>query len=624
MIFQRRFHSHTPTSIDSPPTPPPKDNATPAKTLEEILAIAVSPRAPKPPPHAAGTVASNPRIIKTTPLRSASSPLNSSVPKRAPSRKTGHATIHTDPVGGHDAFESDAFAVHMPTTRIPILDAPVSRPKGREATRAQVEAVRTYKEKAEQARKRNNSVGVRVPDNIASYDYAYASSPRPDAAIPAVLKPSNSPPKLAGAFPASPPAVQHKWTSRPEPVIPKSKISSNTSVFRKPTVLGVTTSAAVLEESVAYVRADAQTGMRSVTMPARSTTVKISMNPKTKTPSPPVSPTGPPIKVSALPAVKVKSCEPGSSQHAHYAGRCHAERCPVEHCRGTYYRAPYVETRENQDRRSPSPTKTMPNFTRQYSLEGDSIFGYRVRDRDPLGTVAGADKSASNSDEEKPTGAASLGKVRPPAAIDSKSKRLEELRKAQNKPKATEQKRTLADRWPWIRRDAQAGKSGGIGEPPKTRAPDPPVKAPVRAPILVQPKSKRPVSTYVSPFDAIATPPITPPRLVKPTGAAARATTSHAEASKKPSPVVSEASLSLEAGIKQIQDLAVLSVKVGLALYIVVALWFVLDAVREALCVVCVPLQYVLLFVWAVVGSVGRGLGTIAGGVGGKVRVTGR
>jgi hypothetical protein len=593
MIFQRRFHSHTPTSIDSPPTPPPKDNASPAKTLEEILAIAVSPRAPKPPPHAVGTVASNPRILNNISLRSASSPLKSSVPKRAPSsRKTGHATIHTDPVGGHDAFESDAFAVHMPTTRIPILDAPVSRPKAGSTTRAQAEAVQTYKEKAEQARKRNNSVGVRVPDNIASYDYAYASTPKQDAAIPAVLKPSNSPPALAGAFPTSPPAVQHKWTPKPEPVFPKSKISSNTSVFRKPTVHGVTTSAAVLEESVVYVRADAKTRATSATTPPRSTTVKISLKPRS-----PSSSTAP---APVFAADKIECCKPGNTQHA----------CPVEHCRGTYYRAPYIENEEG--RRSPSPTKTMPNFTRQYSLEGDSIFGYKVRDKDPLGTVAGADKSASNSDEENPKGAA--------------SKRLEELRKAQSKPKATEQKRTLADRWPWIRREGGSALGKDSGEPPKSRAPDPPVKAPAKT---SPPKVKRPGSTYVSPFEGIATPTTTPPRatpvLVKPTGAAARAAAGQAETSKKTaSPVTSEASLSLDAGIKQIQDLVVLGVKIGLALYMVVALWFILDAVREALCVVCVPLRFVLMFAWAVVGSVGRGLGTVASSMGGKVRVLGR
>ncbi|KAF3037631.1 hypothetical protein E8E12_004565 [Didymella heteroderae] len=464
----------------------------------------------------------------------------------------------------------------MPTTRIPILDAPVSRPKTGSPTRAQVEAVQTYKEKAEQARKRNNSVGVRVPDNIASYDYAYASSPGQGTAIPAILKPSNSPPAPAGAFPVSPAAVQHKWTPKPEPVIPKSKISSNTSVFRKPTVLGVTTSAAILEESVAYVRADAKTGATRATTPPRSTTVKISLKPKTP------SPTGSPSKAPAMPAAKVERCKPESGRHA----------CAIEHCKGTYYRSPCMEDEERQ-RRSPSPTKTMPNFTRQYSLEGDSIFGYKVKD--PLGTVAGADKSASNSDEEKPKTAA--------------SRKPEDARK--------QHKRTLADRWPWIRRDNDA-RSAPIGKPPSMPAPDPPVRAPVR------PATKRPNSVYVSPFDALATLPTTTPPPARPTPARPAAAAKSTARSKSVSHTTPDGVLSFDSGMKRMQDFVVVSVKVGLALYIIVALWFVLDALREALCVVCVPLRVVVLFVWAVVGSTGRAVGVVAGILGGKVRVLGR
>ncbi|KAF1926383.1 uncharacterized protein M421DRAFT_93948 [Didymella exigua CBS 183.55] len=582
MIFQRRFHSHTPTSIDSPPTPPPKDTVSPAKTLEQILGIAVSPRAPKPPPHAVGTVASNPRIFKTTPLRSASSPLKSSAPRRAPSsRKTGHATIHTDPVGGHDAFESDAFAVHMPTTRIPIIDAPVSRPKIGSSARAQAEAVQTYKEKAEQARKRNNNVGVRVPNNIASYDYAYANTPKPGAAIPAVLKPSGSPPAPAGAFPISPPAVQQQWTQA-EPT-PRNKIPSNTSVYRKPTVVGVTTSAAVLAECVSYVRADAKTGASSPTTPLRSTTVKISMKPKTPSPS----------RAPAIPALKVEPCRPQT-------GRAHA--CEAEHGRGMYSRAPYVERAS----RSPSPTKTIPNFARQYSIEGDSIFGYKVRD--PLGTEAGADKSASNSDEETPK--SSTGN--------------------QTVSKAPQQKRTLTDRWPWIRRDG----AKGSGRPPAMPAPDPPVLAPVKAPAHIKLTSKRPVSTYVSPFEGIVTPATSPPR-VRPgparSAAAAKATTTQAESAKRApivprskTPPVPATESTIDVGMQRVQDLVVLGVKVALALYIVVALWFILDALREALYLVFVPLRFVLVLIWAIVGVVGRALGGVAGMMCGRIRVLGR
>lgn len=375
---------------------------------------------------------------------------------------------------------------------------------------------------------------------------------------------------------------------------------------RKPTVLGVTTSAAVLEESVAYVRADAQTGATSITTPSRSTTVKISMKPRSPSSS----------KSPAIPAVKVEACKPEISQHT-----SPVKHCPVEHCRGTYYRAPYIEHAEER-KRSPSPTKTMPNFARQYSLEGDSIFGYKVRDKDPLGTVAGADKSASNSDEEKPKSAA--------------SRRLDELRKAQkSNANATQQKRTLADRWPWIRREGGSFLGKGSGEPPKNRAPDPPVKPPAKTSTPVKSAEKRPASVYVSPFEALAAPPSMPlparSAPVRPVAAAARATTHQADVAKKSaagsksiSSTGSDASLSVEAGLKQIQDLIVLGVKVGLALYVVVALWFVLDAVREALCVVCVPLQYVVLLVWAVVSSAGRALGGLVGSMGGKMRLLGR
>lgn len=446
--------------------------------------------------------------------------------------------------------------------------------------------MQTYKEKAEQARRRNNSVGVRVPNNIASYDYAYASSPKPAPAVPAVLKPSTSPP-LAGAYPVSPPAVQQKWTRSEPKAESKSKatIPSNTSVYRKPTVPGVTTSAAMLSESVSYVRADAKTGASSPTSPLRSTTVKISMKPKTPSPT----------RAPVIPAIKIETCTQQTSD---------AHTCEVEHCRGTYYRAPYVEPSPS---RSPSPTKTMPNFTRQYSLEGDSIFGYKIKD--PLGTIAGADKSASSSDEEAPK----------PSA------------KPQPASKPAPQKRTLADRWPWIRKDS----TKGIGRPPAIPAPDPPVRAPAKTPTYVKPVSKRPVSMYVSPFDGVATSPATPPPVrtvpARPAVAAAKAATGQAAPVGKAAPSLrstapapSGTESALDTGMQRVQDLIVLGVKIALALYIVVALWFVLDALREALCVLCVPLRFLFVVVWAIVGSVGRALGVVAWSMGGKIRVMGR
>ncbi|KAJ4989931.1 hypothetical protein SVAN01_04578 [Stagonosporopsis vannaccii] len=566
MIFQRRFHSHTNSTIDSPPTPPPKDRASPSRTLEEILAIAVSPRAPKPPPHAAGTVASNPPIAKNTPLRSASSPLKSGVPRRAPSsRKTGHATIHTDAVDGHEAFESDAFAVHMPTTRIPIIDTPVARSKSSSPTKAQVEAAQTYRQKAREAREKNNNIGVRVPPNIASYDYAYASTSKTQASIPAVLKPSSSPPAPAGAFPISPPMVQERWTRtepRSAPTITKSKISSNTSVYRKPTVTGVTTAASVIEESVHFVRADANGGASRPTTPSKSTTVKISLRPKTPSPS----------RNAAVPKIKVQAGQTESS---------HAQTCGADHRRGMQYRSAHVEIIPPS--RSPSPTKTMPNFTRQYSIEGDSIFGYKVKD--PLGTMGGADKSASSSSEDEKPKAATI--------------------KAQSGTKTPPLKRTLTDRWPWIRKGAT------VGNPPTAPAPDPPVKAPSAA---------RPRSIYVSPFESLTSPPTTPltTGLRAQAGVARKASVVMRSTS---SPAASASSTSFDKGLQQIQDCLLLVLKISLALYVVVALWFILDAIREVLCALFVPLQYVVFFVYALVGFVGNGLRMAVGMLDGKMRL---
>jgi hypothetical protein len=419
MIFQRRFHFHTPKTIDTPPTPPPKDQPSSPKTLEEILAIAVSPRAPQPPPHAVGTVASKPQHSKSTPLRSASSPLKSALTVRAPSsRKTGHVTIHTDGADGHESFESDAFAVHMPTTRIPIIDAPILRPKPTLPTRAQIEAVHTYKQKAKQARERNDSIGVRVPPSIASYDHAYANTPGATAAIPAVLKPSRSPPAPLGAFPTSSPLQQREQAEsgpRAAHTVATNIISSNTSVYRKPAVLGATTAATVIEESVQFVRADSKGGASRPTTPPKSTTVKISMNPKTPSPA----------KARTAPAIKVETVLTEADR---------TQSCNEEHHRGLYYRTPHVESATPS--RSPSPTKTMPNFTRQYFIEGDSIFGYKVKD--PLGAVAGASNSVtSSSDDEKPKASTN---------------------KPQNDSKQSPPKRTIVERWPWVRKGAAVGK----------------------------------------------------------------------------------------------------------------------------------------------------------------------
>jgi hypothetical protein len=93
-------------------------------------------------------------------------------PKRWPtSRKTGYDTIHTDSTDTQPAFESDAFAVLMPTTRLPNFENPISPTKNASpATRAN--ALRTYEEKARQIQERNNSEGMQIPSRFVSYDYA--------------------------------------------------------------------------------------------------------------------------------------------------------------------------------------------------------------------------------------------------------------------------------------------------------------------------------------------------------------------------------------------------------------------------------------------------------------------
>jgi len=80
----------------------------------------------------------------------------------------------------------------------------------------------------------------------------------------------------------------------------------------------------------------------------------------------------------------------------------------------------------------------------------------------------------------------------------------------------------------------------------------------------------------------------------------------------------------IETSLHQVQSYFLLSLKVCLALYLIVSLWFILDAVREALIVVSLPLQFVLMLVWAIAGVLGRMMGTVAKTMGGRIRVLGR
>lgn len=90
------------------------------------------------------------------------------MPERTPkNRETSYAVIRTDSKDSQPAFESDAFAVLMPTTRLTILDKTVTPPKIRTPT-ASVEALKTYQEKARQGRERNNNQGVQIHPSLSA------------------------------------------------------------------------------------------------------------------------------------------------------------------------------------------------------------------------------------------------------------------------------------------------------------------------------------------------------------------------------------------------------------------------------------------------------------------------
>ena len=115
------------------------------------------------------------------------------------SRKTSTATILTETGNDQPAFESDAFAVNMPTTREPV--EPYASPSP-----AQIAAYKHYAEKA-----RRNAFSdyqtEHAPPMAVSYDYAYENILfNPQYILELDATPPSSPPTTSpGAFPTSPP-----------------------------------------------------------------------------------------------------------------------------------------------------------------------------------------------------------------------------------------------------------------------------------------------------------------------------------------------------------------------------------------------------------------------------------
>ncbi|KAH7062880.1 hypothetical protein BKA63DRAFT_587241 [Paraphoma chrysanthemicola] len=446
---------------------------------------------------------------------------NTQAPRRVPtSRKTGFATIRTDSTDTQAAFESDAFAVLMPTTRLPILDRPIPSTKV-DSPAARAEALRTYEEKARQVRERNDSQGVKVPSKILSYDYGSRPLDRyRDSAAT-----DKSHPSPAGSFPISPPLQQRTWTRSEQTARPsisgarQNNGLANVSTPRKPIVRTTPTTAASPTSCYRVYRADSTAGASSITSAtALPASIKVHIRPKPATPVP--------------------------------------QREQIEHGQRRYNREPAASPARPS--RSPSPIKSMPNFTRHNSVEGDSIFGYRTKDFS--GTAAGAHSKVEANRKQEP--------VRSSGTDES------------NK---TSPKRTLTSRWPWLRPSGPR-----IAKP--TTAPvvfsAPPAKA------TSAPKT----TVYVDPFAAHATPASTstPACLRTPTGSRpspskktlTKPITTFAQAIPPPT-------AKFDTGFAQIQKFTYLVFKICLAIYAIIAIWFVLDAIREAFNTIAAPFRIV-------------------------------
>lgn len=427
MPFRRHNRSHDLSVIEAMPTKNTK-NHTP-KTLEEM--IAVSKHLPDDRQHTNGSSNGSNRSYDSSSDRSREY-YKREMPRRIPiSRKTGFATIRTDSTDTHAAFESDAFAVLMPATRLPIIDRPVSPTKVASQT-ARAEALQANQEKARQARQRNNSQSVKVPSKIVSYDHVsrHVAVQRTAQQI-AVM-----PPTPAGSFPVSPPLPQHAW-ARPTQVV-KTEVRetrhvhglSNITPPRKPASTSNSSVTPVSPTSCYRLyRIDSNAGAtRSTPSPKPalshdhaclpSQPVECVARPSGK----PLLPLPPSIKVPVKPRPVIQDRE--------------QERVQTE-SRYNLYNRPRT-TSSTRTSRDSSPAKSMPNFTASNSLDGDSIFGYKTKDIS--GTVAGASPPPS-SDKE----AARLDRQK---AFERARAKIAE--RDRERAKKTSPKRTLTTRWPWL------------------------------------------------------------------------------------------------------------------------------------------------------------------------------
>ncbi|RMZ73532.1 hypothetical protein GMOD_00008053 [Pyrenophora seminiperda CCB06] len=515
----------------------------PARTLEEILGLPVAPTGPRRPTHRATGLTS--RHTSSSPTRAGHTPGNT-VRREPSSKKTGHATIRTDATDTQAAFESDAFAIHMPTTRLPVIDQPTS-PVSKSPT-AQVEAYRTYQEKARQIRERNNGLGIKTAYKVASYDSSTTERKEKVTSSVQTKNPLESSPKPAGSFPISPPLPQSSWES------PSSSSSKRHGVYIE--------SARIAEESHHVLRTphkplvtpgNISPNTRRYRSHADSTAGAANNSSAASSSSSPTRRSGGPANI------RVNTPKQAVSQQQ--------DRIQTESLPSLYNRPSATATttppRHPPPSRSPSPVKTLPNFTRHNSIEGDSIFGYTRRQ--DLTTTATTTISGPRVAPTTTTTTTPAKTAKPAAAAE--------------KPV----KPTLTTRFPWVRTTT------------------PRIPKPTTTPVVFRSAAKAAVakparaqSTYIDPFEKLdnpnpktsalppAPPPVPIPSLFNPP--------SPSRTTLRPPPSRAPAT-HLSTGFTQLRNFGLLVLKIALYVYLVVAVWVVLDAVREAVRTVGVPFR---------------------------------
>ncbi|KAH7382670.1 hypothetical protein DE146DRAFT_669461 [Phaeosphaeria sp. MPI-PUGE-AT-0046c] len=316
-----------------------------------------------------------------------------------------------------------------------------------------------------------------------------------------------------------------------------------------------------------------------------------------------------PSSSSALPPSITVRIKPKPKTPVHEGQRLQTEKVQIESMDHYYNRLSDISS---QCSCAFSPVKSMPNFTRHNSVEGDSIFGYKSKD--VSGTMAGASPTASGSEKElekerKQETEKTKDKGKEKAKLPTKSKAIEN---PTPKPLMDASKRTLTSRWPWLR-------PGGTRIAKPTTAP-----VVFTAPASQPPAAARTMSGYVDPFERLATPiPTIKHTPIAMHNAAPGPSTSHKKTYSKPTtlskpnvPAAPSTTGKFDTGFAQIKSLALILLKFCFMLYAVVALWFVLDALREAIHTIGVPFRVVRWvggWVWFWVCWAGGVVGAILG-----------